>query len=129
MSPERKVLKIACFALFVVAVACIVTGAVILVNGDLAVSQPLGTAGAALCVVAGILGIALCASGIRGANTPRQAGGVRPVGVAEAVAAAAASGCVVAGAPAPLVVAPALALVLAVVCLVYAGKVFEQAQR
>lgn len=129
MSPERKSLKIACFTLFVAAVACIVTGAVILVNGDLAVSQPLGTAGAALCVAAGVLGIALCASGIRGANTPRQAGGVRPVGAAEAIAAAAASGCVVASSPAALVVPPALALVLAVACIVYAGKVFEQAQR
>lgn len=129
MSPERKALKIACFALFVVAVACIVVGAVIVVNGDLASSQPLGTVAGALCVVAGVLGIALCASGIRGANTPRQAGGIRPVGAAEAVAGVAASGCVVAAGPTALVVAPAAALVLAVVCVVYAGKVLEQAQR
>lgn len=129
MSPERKALKIACFALFVVAVACVVTGALVVTNGELASSQPLGTVGGALCVVAGVLGIALCASGIRGANTPRQAGSVRPVGVAEAAVAAAAAGCVVAAAPTALVVAPALALALAVVCVVYAGKVLEQAQR
>lgn len=129
MSPERKALKIACFALFVVAVACVVTGALVVTNGELAGSQPLGTVGGALCVVTGALGIALCASGIRGANTPRQAGGVRPVGIAEAAAAAAASGCVVASAPAAFAVAPALALVLAVACVVCAGKVLEQAQR
>lgn len=129
MSPERKALKIACFALFVVAVACIVMGAVIVINGNLATSQPLGTIAGVLCVVTGVVGVGLCASGIRGANTPRQAGGVRPVGVAEAVAGAAASGCVVASAPTAFVMAPAAALVLAIVCVVYAGKVFEQAQR
>ena len=134
MSPERKLLKIFCFLLVACAVASVVVGVTTLTGAgatepDL---QPWALGLGAWAVLEGVLGVVLASAGIRGANTPRRASSAKAPGIAGAVLAAAglaASAACPAGPQVATHVVAVAALVLCALCVVWAGKVAEQAER
>ena len=98
MSPERKALKIVCFLYVLDALACVAAGglslagagalpddAAVAVGGVELALVPCSIALGVLLIGSGALFLALSGAGIRGANRPRQIGGLLTLGVLIAV--------------------------------------------
>ena len=133
MSPNQKNLKLASFALMIVALVGVVGGALLLASPSLAgvfwvpvdvtVGVPVPVAGAA-AVVAGVLCLVSGASGARVANSPRDVSGLRTLCVALAVVGLASVVLGVLSGEAPWV--SVLIVVLAVAEIVLAGKASDE---
>lgn len=146
MSPERKALKIVCFLYVLDALACVAAGVLALAGagalpGDAAVAvggvelalRPCSVALGVLLIGSGVLYLALSGAGIRGANRPRQIGGLltlaRVALAAGAADVALGAACLSGAGFWPGALAGLASLALAVACLVLGSKVARQAQR